>query len=205
MPADCVSTQTGRRSSQDRRTADETSAIYELFGGTQLSTLKCMQCGEQSESRTPFLDLSLSISDDTHAVEDALREFMQCENLASDEGWRCPACSQVTRTTKQLVIETAPEGLILHLKRFRTDGRKAVKLDVNVAYGHELVVTTTTGDATYELQGVVCHSGGSCAAGHYYAYVRQPGGTWVEADDDCVSQVSVDKVLRANASKQHKP
>jgi len=45
-----------------------------MFGGTQLSTLKCMECGEESQTSHPFLDLSLPISNDVHSVEDALRE-----------------------------------------------------------------------------------------------------------------------------------
>ena len=127
--ADCVRTQTDGRSSQDRRTVTDTTAVYDIFGGTQLSTLKCMECGEESQTRTPFLDLSLPISNDVHAVEDGLKQYMRCEKLGLTEGWRCPVCKQVTTTTKQLLIETAPEGLILHLERFRRDAHTTVKLD----------------------------------------------------------------------------
>ena len=114
----------------------DTTAVYDIFGGTQLSTLKCIECGEESQTRTPFLDLSLPISNDVHTVEDALRQYMRCERLGSAEGWRCPVCKQVTATTKQLLIETAPKGLILHLKRFRRDAHTTVKLDTNVAHQH---------------------------------------------------------------------
>eukprot|EP00952_Eustigmatos_sp_NYUAD-ZCMA_P014692 57067-Eustigmatos_ZCMA.PRE.1 len=127
---------------------------------------------------------------------------MRCEKLGSTEGWRCPVCKRVTTTTKQLFIETAPEGLILHLERFRRDAHTTVKLDTNVAYQHELVLTTTTGDASYELQGVVCHTGGSWAGGHYYAYVRQPRGAWLETNDQTVSPIDTNGVLGARASKR---
>jgi ubiquitin C-terminal hydrolase len=37
---------------------------------------------------------------------------------------RCPACMKDLRT-KQLVVETWPHGLIVHVKRFNWDGRSS--------------------------------------------------------------------------------
>ena len=48
----------------------------------------------------------------------------------------------------------------------------------------------------YELQAVLTHKGRSSNSGHYVAWVKHKGDTWIECNDDDVSPVHVEDVMK---------
>merc|ERR1711881_386903 len=48
----------------------------------------------------------------------------------------------------------------------------------------------------YELQGVITHQGRSSSSGHYVAWIRQKADKWLKCDDDHVSPVTSEEVLK---------
>ncbi|XP_051172315.1 ubiquitin carboxyl-terminal hydrolase 14 [Leptopilina boulardi] len=48
----------------------------------------------------------------------------------------------------------------------------------------------------YTLQAVLTHQGRSSSSGHYVAWVRQKGDTWIKCDDDNVSIITSEDVLK---------
>lgn len=48
----------------------------------------------------------------------------------------------------------------------------------------------------YKLQAVLTHRGRSSSSGHYVAWVRQKGDTWMKCDDDVVTAVTSEEVLK---------
>merc|ERR1712106_509879 len=48
----------------------------------------------------------------------------------------------------------------------------------------------------YVLQAVLTHKGRSSNSGHYVGWVRQKGDTWLKCDDDEVSPVHEEDVLK---------
>ncbi|XP_055371484.1 ubiquitin carboxyl-terminal hydrolase 14 [Condylostylus longicornis] len=48
----------------------------------------------------------------------------------------------------------------------------------------------------YTLQAVLTHKGRSSSSGHYVAWVKQKSGSWVKFDDDMVSSVTEEEILR---------
>lgn len=48
----------------------------------------------------------------------------------------------------------------------------------------------------YVLQAVLTHQGRSSSSGHYVGWARQKGDVWAKFDDDVVSQVTTDDILR---------
>lgn len=48
----------------------------------------------------------------------------------------------------------------------------------------------------YKLQAVLTHRGRSSSSGHYVAWIRQKGDTWMKCDDDVVTPVTSDEVLK---------
>merc|ERR1712203_936930 len=48
----------------------------------------------------------------------------------------------------------------------------------------------------YELQAVLTHKGRSSNSGHYVAWVKYKGDTWIECNDDDVSPIHVEDVLK---------
>ena len=48
----------------------------------------------------------------------------------------------------------------------------------------------------YELQGVLTHKGRSSNSGHYVAWVKQKGDTWIECNDDDVRPIHVEDIMK---------
>lgn len=48
----------------------------------------------------------------------------------------------------------------------------------------------------YTLQAVLTHQGRSSSSGHYVGWVRHKGDQWMKFDDDVVSPVTSDEILR---------
>ena len=150
----------------------------------------------------PFLDLSLEVAGhaDLHA---ALEALVTPEKLEGDNRWKAGdhGPCEALKGTRLLRF---PPVLLLHLKRFSYDPFR----DAVVKMGQPLAFPTTLrGLAKYAAQGapdpgdyalhaVLVHVGGG-HAGHYFAYVDpRCDGNWVRFDDDRVTPVQVDVVLR---------
>ncbi len=110
------------------------SFVTTTFGGTLLSEVKCLVCGQSSRKHDPFLDLSLDIpekyynnsSDDSENKEplnchisDCLSSFVAVEELTETELYYCSNCKKKQRSTKRFWIRRLPNVLCLHIKRFR--------------------------------------------------------------------------------------
>lgn len=116
-------------------------------------------------------------------------------------------CNKKTRATKKYSIRTAPNILVLHLKRF--DYSYIGKLSHFVMYPENLnmkwfIPETESNEKTlrntnYKLHGVLVHQGSTSHSGHYYSYVRAPNNSWYRADDSKVNNVQLGDVLRQNA------
>ena len=106
--------------------------------GTLRSILTCSNCSKASCKTEQFADLSLSIqqrhqsrntgdvvlTDSSNSLLKCLQEFSAAELLA--DPIQCEACSQISVSSKQLIIETPPLGLIIQLKRFNATLQKKV-------------------------------------------------------------------------------
>ena len=54
--------------------------------------------------------------------------------MLGDNKWSCPKCERYREAYKTLQLATAPEVLMLHLKRFSSVGRTGIKLDMMVHF-----------------------------------------------------------------------
>jgi ubiquitin C-terminal hydrolase len=112
-------------------------------------------------------------------------------------------------------MRTAPNILVLHLKRF--DYSYIGKLSHFLMYPETLsgksfiselesnekvlnahfsfyslsfdyfLFKKTLRNINYKLYGVLVHTGSTSHSGHYYSYVRSPNNVWFKADDSRVS------------------
>lgn len=48
----------------------------------------------------------------------------------------------------------------------------------------------------YTLQAVLTHRGRSSSSGHYVGWVRQSGDKWIKCDDDNISPVTTEDILK---------
>lgn len=121
-----------------------TSIIVDFFHGLLRSVLTCQVCGRKSRTFSPFVTLSVPVpASPTGAVglDQCLRQFTAEELLTGQDGWHCPKCKVQRTATKSLAIAKLSPLLVVHLKRFRFDGRWRDKIDTMVHYPMTLDMT----------------------------------------------------------------
>lgn len=180
-----------------------TSFIYRIFGGRIRSQVKCTQCGYESNTYDPFLDLSLEINH-ASSLEKALHRFTAGETLDGANKYKCPKENVGVRAIKRITIETAPSVLVVQLKRFEfsLSGRKISRqvefqptLDLSPYMSHK-----PKQPEKYDLYGVLVHQGHSMHSGHYYCYIKgSVGGDWHKFDDTRVNLTAERNVLGQHA------
>ena len=81
---------------------------------------------------------------------------------------------------------------------YRLDGSTAAAAAPEVATSPETVALAETLDHSgyYELFGVVTHQGRSADGGHYIGWTRQKGDKWQRFDDDKVTEVTTDDIMK---------
>lgn len=100
-------------------------------------------------------------------------QFFKKETLSGDNKYFCEKCQKKHIASKGYVVEKSPDTMFLHLKRFNNHGRKIGK---QVRFPDKLSLRKVSKDgSTYELYGIIVHSGGSLGGGHYYAYCKIKG------------------------------
>lgn len=130
------------------------------------------------------------------SLEDCLKLFTKEEKLGEGDDWQCPNCEKNQKgATKKLGLWSAPDILVIHLKRFSHSGTRRNKLNVLVNFpvsdlemGHHLLPQTYSnrGNLTsdlYDLYAVSNHYG-NMSGGHYTAFCKNPVDMkWYEFDD----------------------
>ncbi|XP_069036803.1 ubiquitin carboxyl-terminal hydrolase 31 isoform X1 [Lepisosteus oculatus] len=149
------------------------------------------------------------------------------EQLAPDDAWRCPHCKQLQQGSIKLSLWTLPDVLIIHLKRFRQEGDRRMKMQNMVKFplmGLDMtphVVKRSQSswslpshwspwrrpyglgrdpeDYLYDLY-AVCNHHGTMHGGHYTAYCKNSvDGQWYCFDDSDVQPISEDEVCKQTA------
>lgn len=189
----------GKKPTQEQT---EQGFIFRVFGGKLRSQIHCVECGYKSNKYDPILDLSLEVFR-TRSLDRALRAFTSKEILDGQNKYSCPKCKHLSKAVKQMLVSRLPNVLAIQLKRFAF-GKHGMKIDNNISYPSRLdmsqyVAQPSESTDTYQLYGVLVHSGHSLHSGHYYCYVRCPSGAWVCCDDSSVTQVSEKRVLEQKA------
>ncbi|KIL69318.1 hypothetical protein M378DRAFT_184496 [Amanita muscaria Koide BX008] len=159
------------------------------------------------------------------SLQDCLEEFTKEERLGEDDLWYCPRCKKHQQATKKFDLWTAPDILVVHLKRFSNSRTLRDKIDAFVDFPIEgldlsefvreravarelaqdgvdmlsLNLTKADEPLVYDLFGVDEHIGG-LGGGHYRAYaLSHLNGTWYHFDDTFVSPANATDAVNANA------
>ncbi|XP_028914071.1 ubiquitin carboxyl-terminal hydrolase 31 [Ornithorhynchus anatinus] len=163
----------------------------------------------------------------TCTLSQCFQLYTKEEQLAPDDAWRCPHCKKLQQGSITLSLWTLPDVLIIHLKRFRQEGDRRVKLQNMVKFpltGLDMtphVVKRSQSswslpshwspwrrpyglgrdpeDYIYDLY-AVCNHQGTMQGGHYTAYCKNSvDGLWYCFDDSNVQQLSEDEVCKQTA------
>jgi hypothetical protein len=181
----------------------ETTVIHRIFGGYLQSSVECSDCKFKSNTFDPFLDLSLEIRG-CDSLERAFQHFTRPEILDKANKYKCSNCSKYVQAKKQFTVKVAPNVLTVQLKRFSYTGFFGGKITKPVSFPERLDLRPFMSDKqadhpTYQLYGVLVHSGGSTHSGHYYSFVKNSASIWHCMDDAMVRQVSANTVLNQQA------
>jgi len=148
--------------------------------------------------------------DQVNSIEDALRFVSHPQHVQVSSITKGGA---TVDATQQILIETLPPVLVLHLKRFHydTSASGVVKIGKQVTFGPELEIPSealssgyrSAQPTRYKLFAVVYHHGQSASGGHYTLDVLHPnrGGDskvregWIRIDDELVSDLRVQDVF----------
>ena len=192
------------------------SPITKIFGGNLRSELRVPGM-KNSVTLEPYQPLQLDIgSPSIHNILDALKGLTKPETLHGE--FNSPRGPGST-ATKQVTVETLPEVLILHLKRFQYDNAGGTqKIWKKVGYPLDLEIPKEVfpqhkrgsllahgGLPKYRLIGVVYHHGKNASTGHYTVDVRrQEGIEWIRLDDTVIRRVRSEDVAAGGSEEDPK-
>jgi ubiquitin carboxyl-terminal hydrolase 36/42 len=160
---------------------EETTLIYQIFGGVLESDIQCLSCNFIMHKFESFLELSLQLTD-ALSLEETLYNYTTIEKISD---YCCEKCGKKGDVNKQLKIHKAPNILILDLKKFDYANRSK-KINKTLTFLEFIdlspIMSNKNIDAKYDLYAVLVHYGSTLYSGHYVAFIKIDG-CWVLADD----------------------
>uniref|UniRef100_A0A3B4YH77 Ubiquitin carboxyl-terminal hydrolase n=1 Tax=Seriola lalandi dorsalis TaxID=1841481 RepID=A0A3B4YH77_SERLL len=139
-------------------------------------------------------------------LQDCLAAFFARDELKGDNMYSCEKCKKLRNGVKFCKMQSLPEILCIHLKRFRHELMFSTKISTHVSFPLEgldlqpfLAKDSSAQTTNYDLLSVICHHG-TASSGHYIAYCRNDANNlWYEFDDQSVTEVSESCVQNAEA------
>lgn len=139
-------------------------------------------------------------------LQDCLAAFFARDELKGDNMYSCEKCKKLRNGVKFCKVQSLPEILCIHLKRFRHELMFSTKISTHVSFPLDgldlqpfLAKDSSAQITTYDLLSVICHHG-TASSGHYIAYCRNDlNRLWYEFDDQSVTEVSESCVQNAEA------
>uniref|UniRef100_A0AAZ3RIB6 Ubiquitin carboxyl-terminal hydrolase 33 n=1 Tax=Oncorhynchus tshawytscha TaxID=74940 RepID=A0AAZ3RIB6_ONCTS len=211
------------------------SVISDVFDGTIVSSVQCLTCDRVSVTLENFQDLSLPIpgKEDlaklhSSSHQTSLVKAGSCGEAYAAQGWvafvmeyikswwwgpvvTLQDCLAAFFTRDELKVkfckvQSVPEILCIHLKRFRHELMFSTKIGTHVSFPLEglelqpfLAKDSSAHTTSYDLLSIICHHG-TASSGHYIAYCRNDlNNLWYEFDDQSVTEVSESCVQNAEA------
>uniref|UniRef100_A0A8K9XTH2 Ubiquitin carboxyl-terminal hydrolase n=1 Tax=Oncorhynchus mykiss TaxID=8022 RepID=A0A8K9XTH2_ONCMY len=179
--------------------------IDQYFGVEFETTMKCTESEDEepAKGKESQLQLSCFINQEVKYLATGLRLRLQEEITKLSPSLQRNALyiksSKVSRLPAYLTIQMVrffykeKESVNAKvLKRKVGDEPKEVKYEP-FSFADDL---GSNNSGYYDLQGVLTHQGRSSSSGHYVAWVKRKEDEWVKFDDDKVSVVSPEDILR---------
>ncbi|GIL82845.1 hypothetical protein Vretimale_8198 [Volvox reticuliferus] len=181
--------------------------INELFEGHTYSFIECINVSYKSTRKESFMDLQLDVKGCRNIYE-SFDKYTEVEILNGANQYKTDDFG-MQDARKGILFEDFPPVLQLQLKRFEYDCQRDAMVKINDRYEFydELDLDRENGKYLapnvdrsvrnlYKLHSVLVHSGG-VHGGHYYAFIRPDGKTWLRFDDDRVSREDQRQALDA--------
>lgn len=194
----------------------DTTAIDQLFGQAQCTTISCCRC--KSVSRSYSLTRMLHL----HAAASLGVAFRRHLKGTQIHDYTCKTCGPGATITMRQHICNTPRVVLFALSRWTPDGMKqnvpcSLPLQLDLSMGltertanallelekrqkwgrSPAAFPIPTQNATHNLVAVIRHHGLTQSSGHYTALLRSPHShTWFLADDEAITATSSQEVTR---------
>ncbi|XP_047200785.1 ubiquitin carboxyl-terminal hydrolase 40 isoform X2 [Girardinichthys multiradiatus] len=169
--------------------------IQRLYHGTIVNSIVCKECGNVSQRKEDFLDLTVCVCGVSSLEEALWNMFVEEELFEGNNLYRCAQCSRLVTAAKSAKLKQLPLFMTMSLLRFSFDFTKCERYKETGRYSFPLTIDlrpfceqtdAEDSDFTYELFSVIIHKGG-CYGGHYHVYIKDIDelGLWEPPEEDC--------------------
>lgn len=182
------------------------NVLPRLFCGKVKTYISCINVEYESSRMEDFWDVQLNVSGNK-TIEDSFKDYIQVEKMDGENQYFAGDEFKLQDANKGIIFQSFPEVLHLQLKRFEYDIERDAMMKINDRYEFPETFDASpylSEDAdksepyTYQLHGVLVHSG-DLNAGHYYAFLKPTkDGPFYKYDDDKVTKATMRDVLEDN-------
>jgi ubiquitin carboxyl-terminal hydrolase 7 len=182
--------------------------LPELFVGKMKTYISCINVDFESSRMEEFWDIQLNVRGNKN-LHESFMDYIQVETLEGENKYDAGEPYKLQDARKGVIFESFPPVLHLQLKRFEYDINRDAMMKVNdrhefpdefdvTPYLSDDAKANSTESWTYQLHGVLVHSG-DFNAGHYYAFLKPTAdGAFYKFDDDRVTRSTMKEVLEEN-------
>lgn len=183
-----------------------------MFSGKIKTYISCINVDYESSRIEDFWDIQLNVTGNKDML-DSFQDYIQVEKMDGENQYFAGEEHKLQDANKGVIFTSFPDVLHLQLKRFEYDIQRDMMMKINDRYEFPDVFDAApylTEDAdrsepwTYQLHGVLVHSG-DLNAGHYYAFLKpEKDGWFYKYDDDKVTKATMREVLEENYGGEYR-
>ncbi|KAH6696852.1 ubiquitin carboxyl-terminal hydrolase [Plectosphaerella plurivora] len=188
------------------------TVLPEMFSGKIKTYISCVNVDYESSRIEDFWDIQLNVSGNKSLL-DSFKDYIQVEKMDGENQYYAGDEFKLQDADKGVIFTGFPDVLHLQLKRFEYDIQRDTMMKINDRYEFPDVFDAAPyliDDAdksepwTYQLHGVLVHSG-DLNAGHYYAFLKPTKDGWFyRYDDDKVTRATMREVLEENFGGEYR-
>jgi ubiquitin carboxyl-terminal hydrolase 7 len=188
------------------------NVLPQMFSGKIKTYISCINVDYESSRIEDFWDIQLNVSGNKNLLE-SFKDYIQVEKMDGENQYFAGDEHKLQDANKGVIFMSFPNVLHLQLKRFEYDIQRDTMMKINDRYEFPEVFDAApylSDDSdkseswTYQLHGVLVHSG-DLNAGHYYAFLKPNKDGWFyKYDDDKVTKARMREVLEENFGGEYR-
>lgn len=186
--------------------------LPQMFSGKIKTYISCINVDYESSRIEDFWDVQLNVSGNKN-LQESFQDYIQVEKMEGENQYMAGEQYKLQDANKGVIFVSFPDVLHLQLKRFEYDYMRDTMTKINDRYEFPEVFDAapylsedadTSESWTYQLHGVLVHSG-DLNAGHYYAFLKPDKDGWFyKYDDDKVTRATMREVLEENFGGEYR-
>lgn len=177
------------------------SYIIEIFNGSLINNIKCINCNYTDQMFEPYNNLSISLPETSSTLYECLDAFFYNDNDNLINTWTCDECKHIG-CNKSVDLWTLPNNIIINLKRFKNDNDfinkngNIVKFPLNDLDLTKYVSKDKldVNNYIYDCYAINYHSG-SLNGGHYWSACKNLDGNWYNFNDGNVHKLDISNLV----------